>query len=529
MSNLFAWGTLLLLGRILGTSAVTVTVNSEQTFQEMDGFGFSQAFGRANDVKNLPAAQQKQTLDLLFNTSTGAGMTILRNRVGSGGTGDSIEPTSPGSPTATPKYVWDGNDSGQVWFSQQAQSYGVDTFYADAWSAPAFMKTNNNENSGGYLCGVTGETCSSGDWKQAYANFLVQYVKYYASVGIAVTHLGFLNEPDYTTSYSSMNSNGQQAADFLKVLHSTVQSSGVDVQLTCCDATGWSAQTTLTAGLISAGVEDIVDVITSHSYSSSPSTPMKTTRKVWETETADLDGSFSPNNWYSSGAAGEGLTWANNIYTAIVNANVSAYLYWEGAEIGTTNSALVLISGTTPQASKRLWAFAQWSCFVRPGAVRIGTSGTGTNLKFSAFKNVDGTVSVQVINTGASEQSVTVVPSGFTPNSASAFVSAQETDFGTLCVTFTDGQTTASIPGHAMATFVLSEEASLESSDCTGGGSGTGGSTGGGSGSGSGTGGSTGCTTAKYGQCAGQGFTGCATCASGSTCTFSNTYYSQCL
>ncbi|KZV74432.1 carbohydrate-binding module family 1 protein [Peniophora sp. CONT] len=527
MHSIFAWGTLLLLERIACATAVTVTVSVGQTFQEMDGFGFSQAFGRANDVKNLPAAQQKQTLDLLFNTTTGAGMTILRNRVGSGGTGDSIEPTSPGSPSATPKFVWDGNDSGQVWFSQQAQSYGVDTFYADAWSAPAFMKTNNNENNGGYLCGVTGETCSSGDWKQAYANFLVQYVKYYASVGITVTHLGFLNEPDYTTSYSSMNSNGQQAADFLKVLHSTVQSAGVDVQLTCCDATGWNAQTTLTAGLISAGVENIVDVMTSHSYSSSPSTPLKTTRKVWETETADLDGSFAPNNWYSSGAAGEGLTWANNIFTAIVNANVSAYLYWEGAEVGTTNSALLLISGTTPQASKRLWAFAQWSRFVRPGAVRVGTSGTGTNLKFSAFKNVDGTVSVQVINNGASAQSVTIAPSGFTANSAAGFVSAQGTDFGTLCVTLAGGQVTASIPAHAMASFVLSDAASSGSSgDCSSGGSG-GGSTGGGSGTGAG--GSTGCTAAKYAQCVGQGFTGCTTCASGSTCTFSNTYYSQCL
>lgn len=67
---------------------------------------------------------------------------------------------------------------------------------------------------------------------------------------------------------------------------------------------------------------------------------MKTTRKVWETETADLDGSFSPNNWYSNGAAGEGLTWANNIYTAIVDANVSAYLYWEGASIVTLFAAV---------------------------------------------------------------------------------------------------------------------------------------------------------------------------------------------
>lgn len=37
----------------------------------------------------------------------------------------------------------------------------------------------------------------------------------------------------------------------------------------------------------------------------------------------------------------------------------------------------------------------------------------------------------------------------------------------------------------------------------------------------------TGCSTAKFGQCGGTGFTGCTTCASGSTCTFSNAYYSQ--
>lgn len=104
----------LVLTHVFSASAVTVTVSTGTTYQEMDGFGFSQAFGRANDVVNLPAAQQKQTLDYLFNTTTGAGMTILRNRVGSGGLGDSIEPNSPGSPSATPTYVWDGDDSGQV-------------------------------------------------------------------------------------------------------------------------------------------------------------------------------------------------------------------------------------------------------------------------------------------------------------------------------------------------------------------------------------------------------------------------------
>ncbi|KAI5860575.1 carbohydrate-binding module family 1 protein [Durotheca rogersii] len=40
---------------------------------------------------------------------------------------------------------------------------------------------------------------------------------------------------------------------------------------------------------------------------------------------------------------------------------------------------------------------------------------------------------------------------------------------------------------------------------------------------------STSCTVVKWGQCGGRGYTGCTACASGSTCTYSNDYYSQCL
>lgn len=46
-------------------------------------------------------------------------------------------------------------------------------------------------------------------------------------------------------------------------------------------------------------------------------------------------------------------------------------------------------------------------------------------------------------------------------------------------------------------------------------------------GSGSGSGG--GCTAQKWAQCGGTGFSGCTTCASGSTCQKQNEYYSQCL
>jgi O-glycosyl hydrolase len=145
LSKLTIIGSLVALAA--GQTAITVAVGTK--YQTIDGFGFSQAFGRASQFQAAAATTQKQALDYLFSTTTGAGFSIIRNRIGSGGSGDSIEPTSPGSPSSTPTYVWDDNDAGQVWLSQQAVSYGVKTIYADAWSAPGFMKTSGSDTTAG--------------------------------------------------------------------------------------------------------------------------------------------------------------------------------------------------------------------------------------------------------------------------------------------------------------------------------------------------------------------------------------------
>ncbi|GAB1214939.1 hypothetical protein ATERTT37_004120 [Aspergillus terreus] len=430
------------------------TVSLNKTYQTMDGFGFSQAFGRASDLYNLPSTQRKYALDLLFNTTSGAGMTILRNRIGSGGEGDSIEPNSPGSPDATPQYASLGSDSNQVWVTQQAVQYGVETIYADAWSAPGFMKTNNDQSNGGYLCGVTGETCDSGNWIQAYVNFLVQYVKDYRDLGLNVTHLGFLNEPDYVTSYSSMQSDGYQAADVIKVLHPALQSAGLeDVGITCCDSMGWDDQKTRTQQLISAGVEDMLSRITSHSYSSDPTSPMGASIPVWETENADLSGAWD-TNWYYNGSTGEGLTWANKIYSAIEEGGVSAYLYWEGIEVGTTNSCLITIQGTTVVPSGRLWAFGMWSRFVRPGAVKIDILGSTATVKLMAFKNTDGTVTVQILNMGSSEQPVSV--GGFRAASVKGYVmDSDHQEIGDITASISGGVARVNAPAYSMVSLVL--------------------------------------------------------------------------
>ncbi|KAF5384018.1 hypothetical protein D9757_006921 [Collybiopsis confluens] len=521
-------------------AAVAVTVNLGTTYQVMDGFGTSEAFGRATNVYDASATAQTAALDYMFNPTTGAGFSILRNRIGNGNTAsDSIEPTAPSSSSATPSYQWDGFDSAQVWLTQKALTYGVKYIYADAWGAPYFMKTNNNEGNGGYLCGVTGQSCSSGNWLQAYANFLAQYIKYYQSEGINVTHVGFLNEPEFAASYSSMLSNGQQAADFIKVLHPTLASAGLSsVQIACCDSEGWQNQKTMTAAMISAGVDSEIGIITSHSYTSQPDTAVSTSHKVWMTEYADLNGSWN-TNWYSSGIMGEGFYWAQLIYKGIVNAGLSAYIYWEGKCQVIFECFLCLTvslqarrpDGNTVTPSARLWAMAQWSRYVRPGAVRTATTSGSSSLLTSAFKNTDGTLSIQVLNTATSSQAVTITVSGGSFSSVAAFSSTQANGGKptSLSATLSSGVVSTTVSGSSMTTFVLS---------------GSGG--GGGSSSSTSISSSTSSTPTvtsptstistpppptqtEYGQCGGIGWTGPTSCASPYTCHVLNPYFSQCL
>jgi hypothetical protein len=140
-----------------------ITVDLTKNYQTIDGFGFSGAFRRANLLVNLQGSKQREVLDLLFNTTTGAGFSILRNGIGSTPNSNNdymntILPKCPSKPADVtinyPGYVWDGKDSGQLFLSQRAQEYGVKTFYANAWSAPGCMKTNGQDTNGGTLCGV---------------------------------------------------------------------------------------------------------------------------------------------------------------------------------------------------------------------------------------------------------------------------------------------------------------------------------------------------------------------------------------
>jgi glucuronoarabinoxylan endo-1,4-beta-xylanase len=388
----------------------SITVDGATHYQTIDGFGFSDAFGPALELEQLSSSsEQKQILDLLFSRTSGAGFTILRNLLPSDPS-HTIEPNSPGSPTATPTYTWDHDSWGQVWLAKQAQSYGVTQFYGDAWSAPGFMKTNGSESNGGALCGSPGAaTCSTGDWRQAYANYLLQYYKDYLGDGIKLTQIGAFNEPNLSTSYSSMVMNPTQTADFVAVLGPTLQAAGVNPQIVCCDGEGWDTAQSYANGLISnAAASSYLGIFSSHGYTAPPTTAITGlgSRHVWQTEWSKFD---TADYTWDDGGDGSGFYWAQQIYTGLTAANLSAFFYWWGVSFnGTDNGYLINDSNGTVTAAKRLWSFANYSRFIHPGALRIGVTSGDSNLEVSAYRNTDGTLAVVVLNTSYNAVPLTV-------------------------------------------------------------------------------------------------------------------------
>jgi len=70
-------------------------------------------------------------------------------------------------------------------------------------------------------------------------------------------------------------------------------------------------------------------------------------------------------------------------------------------------------------SSGRLWAFANYSRYIHPGAVRIAATSSSGGVDISAFKNTDGTVAIVALNTGTSADPITYSLSGTgTPNGA---------------------------------------------------------------------------------------------------------------
>ena len=457
---------------------LTGSVDFTSTKQQIDGFGVAATFGRSWFIQSATGNVPSQVMDQFFNPVTGAGISIVRLGIDdvitpnpqSGGSaansGIFIVNTDPGSCTATPTYTWDHSAGGEIWLAQQAVKYGVNRFYADSWGAPAYMKTNNSYVGGGVVCDGTSSTVSGtnhctkagyNDCRQAYSNYMLQYLKYYLQDGVPVSDLGWINEPNANTSaYASMTPTSAQAINFLNVYGPTLRNSGIKVNLVCCDTYNWTTANNFNTPITNDATNSYVDIYSGHEYGQvanfvlTTGTPKK---KNWMTEW----GPSSPSAWnpywdnrFSGTSANynDGMFIANDIANALNKGQISAYIYWYADSTSTTGAMLEMggpwVSGQTYQSwpyftytvPARLYALAHFARNIRPGAYQATmstnspncttiTQGVGNCIITSAFVNPNGTKVISIVNNYVTAQSLNLtldagtadwVPSAYVTN-----------------------------------------------------------------------------------------------------------------
>ena len=153
----------------------------------------------------------------------------------------------------------------------------------------------------------------------------------------------------------------------------------------CCDTEGWNYAAQYANALeADPTASSYVKLFTSHGYTAPPKSPLAGwTNPVWETEWSTFE-TWDPS--WDDGTDASGFSWAQRIYQGLTSADLSAFFYWWGTSTPTyngDNESLVQINGSTVVPSGRLWAFANFSRFVRPGAVRIAASTDKSSLEIT--------------------------------------------------------------------------------------------------------------------------------------------------
>ena len=390
-----------------------ITINPATTYQTMDGFGIADVW----QAKSTSTAAQRT---LFWDPTQGIGMTILRAGIDENGKimGDAAFVEAP----EVVKY------GGRVW--------------AAPWSPPASYKDNNNINNGGHLNATSYE---------AWATTLAAFPAYFKqNSGVDLWGLSAQNEPDFVASYRSCIFNSSQMNAFLKVLGPKLHALNPPVKVIAAEPDVWShlwnnGDKYGVAIEGDATVSSLVDVHATHDYGSDvksttrPSPPAGVKLPIWQTEaTYTAGGGISP-----------ALDFARCIYAGVTTGGTSGWVYW-----WTTS---FMDGGSTASPPKRVYAMGNYSKFVRPGYVRVGTSGVPSSVQIVPFMNpADGTFAIVALNSGSSAVAVSMFVAGAAwPGTVTPYVTSASSDLAAgTAVTVSGGRFSGSLAAQSVTTFV---------------------------------------------------------------------------
>jgi glucuronoarabinoxylan endo-1,4-beta-xylanase len=391
--------------------------------QPITGFGVSSAWdGNFNNASDP---------DYLWSTTTGAGLSLLRIRYGDGLT-----------------------------IAQAAVQHGV-TVWMTVWGdgsggAQGGPDTTTQTNPNGCTGSMPVLTNPSG-----LASSIVSYVQNAKSNGVTLYAVSGANEPDSCGINSTTSYSPAELATWIDTLGPAMANLGVklmapETENVCGFPSYFSAIQN------DSNAWNAVNIVASHEYGCGtlPSEPSIAAagKQYWETEISTGTGDDGIN---------DGLTVAETMHNDLTQANVNAWHFWWLYSGSGSNGGLY--DTTTNVWTKRLWAMGNFARFVRPGYMRVDTSGpssyvgkagcgsnNSTTPCVTAYRDqTNNTVVIVAINPGSSTASMSFYVSENAPCSLTPYVTnANDNLVAQSPITVSGSRFTASLTAQSITTFV---------------------------------------------------------------------------
>ena len=393
--------TVLAFGTVFNNSAF-IEVDAAQTFQSVDGFGYTLTGGSVQVINQLTAAKKQALLQDIFGAGPNdIGVSYLRISIGASDLNEAA-------------FTYDDMPAGQTDAALTKFNFGIDStglipmlkeillinpaikILATPWSAPAWMKTNTS------LIGGSLQT----QYYSNYANYFVKYLQQMKLKGISVDAITPQNEPLNPYNNPSMSMTAVEQGSFIKNnLGPALLAANLTTKIITYDH-NCDVQDYPISILNDPAANSFINGSAFHLYAGDISA-MSAVHNAYPTKNVYFTEQFTS----STGDFGGDLKWhlKNVIIGSMRNWSKNA-LEWNLANDGTfgphtaggcttCKGAITVESSSTYSKNVAYYIVAHVSKFVPFGSIRIG-SNLLPNINNVAFKTPGGKIVLVVANDG---------------------------------------------------------------------------------------------------------------------------------
>lgn len=386
----------------------TILVDTTQTYQSIDGFGFALTGGSAYLINHLTTSDRDALLKELFTAdSTFINISYLRISIGASDLDTSVFSYDDLSENQTDPELKnfslnpDNNNLIPVLKSIVALNPNI-KIMGSPWSAPAWMKTNQSSKGGSLKPEYFG----------VYANYLVKYIQAMKSQGITIDAITPQNEPLNPNNNPSMAMSATEQSDFIKNhLGPAFKAANITTKIIVYDHNCDVPTYPLTI-LNDPEAKKYIDGSAFHLYAGDINALTQVhnahpDRNVYFTEQwVGGPGNFPEDlKWHVKNLIiGATRNWSKNVLEWNLASDPNYYPHTDG---GCTTCQGALTIGTSVTRNVSYYIIAHASKFVKTGSVRIASIMV-SNLPNVAFKTPEGKKVLIVLNEGASSQTFNI-------------------------------------------------------------------------------------------------------------------------